>query len=786
MSIPKLPPQFRKVLERELGGEDSAEKLEAVRENLREQCRNDLWFFARYVALANYANSGADIETQLHIEMCERWQKRVARRFSMWLIPRSHLKTSLWTMAGSLWELIRNPHQRILLINAKLDNAIDMVADIKSVVEGNEVFRWLFPEYCIDKVSKSKKDVCKWGMMRLDFPCSRYAGRREGNIQVMSVGASLVSKHYDLMVFDDPVNEDNTTTKEYRDKIFKWYKNSLQLRDNIISSRVRIIGTRWHFDDLYARILKSEEKLRKDQKEKGLPICPNYLIYRRKAIEDDEPIWPQCGDKGFTVPKLMELKEQLGSYIYSCNPGNAPILMADWTFKRFDEVRKGDKVVGVEIKERNRLVITTVEEIHCRMADVVKLRLSNGESIRCTKDHYWYTNTSNNKKSSYVRARRGTCLQKVTDAFHKPNESCESLSWHYLAGIVDGEGHCAPGRSVTISQSTSHNPEVCARIEMTMEHLEVPYHRADQSLGLATYTLGGGRETKARLLRYGKPAKTERLLQSMFTSRGIVGAHKVLNIEQDGEDIVYSMQTGTTNYVVWGYVSQNCQYDNNPLPESDAYFKISDLQEIDELEIPENVVNFMAVDLADEETTRGDFTVITVASFDEDGNMYIREIDRRHHTVLNLIEDVHRLVKKWNVSKVGVETTGFQKAILRGYKQKCVERGYHIPWVEMERGRTSKFKRTLGLQPRVERGDFYYEQSIPNCEWMIEEMTTFPFGAYDDILDTLVDLENLFYKAPRQKQDHSPKDTYDAIYGTLFEDRTEAVFSSSLIGAYDE
>lgn len=546
-NVPHLPGKFMQVLKKELAGEESAEKLESVRQNLRDRCRESLWFFARFVALANYSNAGADVETDLHREMCDRWVKRKHRRFSMWLIPRSHLKTSLWTVAGSLWELINDVDQRILIVNAKLDNAIDIVLDIRSIVETNEVWRWLFPEFCIDKASKFRRDLCKWTTERLDFPNSKWAGRKEGNIQVMSVGASLVSKHYDLMLFDDPVNEDNTTTKPYRDKIHKWYKNSLQLRDNINDTRIRIIGTRWHFDDLYSRILKAESALRKHQRDNGLPIRPNYLVYRRKAIENEKPIWPRQGSKGFTVESLAELKIELGNYIYSC------------------------------------------------------------------------------------------------------------------------------------------------------------------------------------------------------------------------------------------------QYDNNPLPEEDASFRYSDIQPIDEIDIPENIVNFMSVDLADEETTRGDFTVITVASFDEDGNMYVRHIDRGHHSILDVIEDVHRLQLEWKCERVGVETTGFQKAIVRGYKRIAAQKGYHIPWREMERGKTSKFKRTLGLQPRVERGDFYYEENIANADWMIEEMTTFPLGTFDDILDTLVDLENLFYGAPQIIDDVKPTDTFDAAYGSLtdlFDSEDEDVdyLSSSLIG----
>ncbi len=262
----ELPSEVVELLRKEFSGPDAAMKVERIRVLIRNKCKDDLWYFAYH------ACNFKDIATELHTEMCERWMARRHRRFSLWLIPRSHLKTTLWTIAGALWELINDPHQRILLVSARLDNAIDMMRDIESIISTNEVFRWLFPEYCYDLAPKNLRNHCKVLSTRIDVPCSKYAGRKEGNIEVMSVGANLTSKHYDLIQFDDPVNEDNTTTKEYRDRIWKWYRNALQLRDNPITSRIRIIGTRWHFDDIYARIIKREQKRRTwSEGQAGLP-----------------------------------------------------------------------------------------------------------------------------------------------------------------------------------------------------------------------------------------------------------------------------------------------------------------------------------------------------------------------------------------------------------------------------------------------------------------------------------------------------------------------------------
>jgi len=509
-------------------GQNSGD-LEGVRLLLREKCKSDFWFFQYHV----YGNK--DTANALHMGMCQRWQKRAKEKFTIDLLPRSHLKTSCFTEAGSLWELICDPHQRILIANAKLENAISILSNIKTCVESNDVFRWLFPEYCPDLAPKALRMRCKWLNDRLDFPCSRYAGRKEGNVQVMSVGASLVSKHYDLMIFDDPVNDDNTTTRELRDKIDRWYRNALQLRHDA-NSRIRLIGTRWHFDDLYSRLIRREMLRRKKLKEQGLAVRPRYWIHHRQVVEkvdiggdtivgyeDVQPIWPER----FTKDAIEEIREENGSYIFSC------------------------------------------------------------------------------------------------------------------------------------------------------------------------------------------------------------------------------------------------QYMNNPLPEEDAIFKYSDINFCDEYDIPEDVVNFVACDIAVEDTNHGDWWVITVGSFDIQGNMYVREIIRDKLLTSTFLAHVAAVTKKWKPRKVVIETVGFQKTLNKTYREWSARHGYNIPWSEIKKGTSSKKKRILAFQPRVERGDFYIEEGIRNIEPAIDELTTYPRSTYDDILETFADLEAAYFNAPEVSESLRPQNTYEAYYGSL-------------------
>lgn len=325
----KITPQIEEFLRAKFESGDQND-IQALLKFCRDRARRDLWFFCRYVI------GYEDIETELHFDMAEKWQKRHKRQYSLWLIPRGHLKTSVWTVGGTLWEFINDPDQRHLIVNAKLENAKDILSDIRSVLETNDMFRLLFPEWCHDLAPREKSRRCKYGVERVDFPCSMFAGKKEGNIEIMGVEASLVSKHYDVMTFDDAVNDLNTTTKEYRDKIWRWFLNSLQLRHSPKDSVVRLIGTRWHFDDIYGRILENEIRRRKEQKERKEKVNPQYLIYRRRVRELDQennqlvPIWPER----FTDEVIKETREQVGSYIFSCQYENNPVSPDDAIFSR--------------------------------------------------------------------------------------------------------------------------------------------------------------------------------------------------------------------------------------------------------------------------------------------------------------------------------------------------------------------------------------------------------------------------------------------------------------------
>lgn len=275
----------------------------------------------------------------------------------------------------------------------------------------------------------------------------------------------------------------------------------------------------------------------------------NALYYLAHRTSTDA--WEKRGKKGY------------------CNTPDAPIWMADQTFKPIGEVKAGDKVMGWErLNGRRSLVVTTVEAVQRRQADnVVRVTMESGRSFTCTADHQWlsghhgkgeedcdiFTEVSN-------RYGKGALLSHVIDPVPPLDpELRDDAAW--LAGIYDGEGS-----SNGISQSKTANPDVCARIERTLTRLGFDFnYRVD------SYFLLGGLQTYVKMLNL-PITRRQQLLDIVLLSKWAKYAvgdderpptlsrtgDRVASIEPIAPQDVVSMQTTTHNYVAWGYASSNC------------------------------------------------------------------------------------------------------------------------------------------------------------------------------------------------------------------------------------
>lgn len=266
----------------------------------RQDCLKDFFTFDK--ELLGYT----DMCEKPHREMCQAVIEGGKRQLHLW--PRGHFKSSVITVGYSLLSLIQNPNIRILIVNATLQNAKSFLREIKGHLERNDELRAVFGNH----VSKDEK----WTETEI-ISALRTKNLKEPTIQAAGVGQTLTSQHYDLIILDDIVSQETITTREQLQKTSDYYRLLLSLLDP--GGQIVMIGTRYHFADLYGEIIANKE-------------TNHYTINQRKAVENGEILFPSR----FTPQVLADLRSSQGSYHFSCQYMNMPVDDETAKFKRAD------------------------------------------------------------------------------------------------------------------------------------------------------------------------------------------------------------------------------------------------------------------------------------------------------------------------------------------------------------------------------------------------------------------------------------------------------------------
>lgn len=289
------------------------QKAALSREAERLLCKQDLFYLAKNVL-------GYKDMSEYHRNISNTIMK-YKKEWQLHLHPRGHFKSTLITVAETVQNILINPNETILITNAVLGNSISFLREIKSHFIHNERFRQLFPEYCPSKSSEEGTSES------FTTPARTEKWIRESTIEVGGIDKSVVSRHYGIIVFDDVVNNINVSTKDQREKIITAYKEYLSLLNP--GGLIRVIGTRWHYYDLYGHLFDSIRKQRRAGQD------PTFKMFITKAWQDEEQSLPAFPER-FNRKVLDNLKSEQGSYIFSCQYMNDPQPDEEKLFSRND------------------------------------------------------------------------------------------------------------------------------------------------------------------------------------------------------------------------------------------------------------------------------------------------------------------------------------------------------------------------------------------------------------------------------------------------------------------
>jgi hypothetical protein len=276
---------------------DSGERSESVRQTLRMQTQRSTYVMAK--AIIGFH----DLTPHLHAEMCS-WIESAPRR-KLGLVPRDHLKTSVWTIADTVRLIAADPNVRLLIANETATNASHFLRRIQAVFERAQLFRWLFPELIPD-IGRTKWSESEMLVPRTkDFP--------EATVEVMGVGGAVVSRHYNRIKLDDLVGKEASESVDVMKKTIDWYLYCESLLEKP-TDPIETYGTRWTHKDLYAWIMEHES---------GMDL------FHRKALQPDGTVlWPER----FPLEELMRIRNKIGPFKFSCQYQNEPFDPEHMTF----------------------------------------------------------------------------------------------------------------------------------------------------------------------------------------------------------------------------------------------------------------------------------------------------------------------------------------------------------------------------------------------------------------------------------------------------------------------
>jgi len=199
-------------------------------------------------------------------------------RYVIVVAPPQHGKTNWSSIALSSWYLGRHPDRHVLHICATDDQALLNSTAIKDTVQASSRFREIFPRAQLDGLKP--QGGATWFLQRKEL------GDKDPSFAAYGSGSKkILGRGTQMLIVDDPCDEENTGTKYQRDKLWDWFNSKVLSRLHPVLGRAIIIMHRWHDEDLVGKLLKTEGNV----KDGG-----RWKLISMKAVQDDgTALWPE-------------------------------------------------------------------------------------------------------------------------------------------------------------------------------------------------------------------------------------------------------------------------------------------------------------------------------------------------------------------------------------------------------------------------------------------------------------------------------------------------------------
>jgi predicted phage terminase large subunit-like protein len=274
-----------------------------------------------------YIISNGNFKFPKHIQLLDKLLVNLSNRKFYKLIvnmPPRHGKSELISKYFPLWYLAKFPDHRIILTSYGAALAKRFGRNIK---------------FLIDQYGNDLLDI------KLN-PKSRASDRFDhakfnGGMLCAGANGALTGMGANLLIIDDPLkNNLHASSYKMRQNLWDWL-NSTALTRLEPHGIIILVMTRWHENDLCGKIISDQKIIQHQQNQSNELPEDTWLYIRLPAIAETHDILARkpgeaLWDKRFSLTKLKEIKNRIGSYWFAALYQQSPAPLNGGIFKRKD------------------------------------------------------------------------------------------------------------------------------------------------------------------------------------------------------------------------------------------------------------------------------------------------------------------------------------------------------------------------------------------------------------------------------------------------------------------
>jgi predicted phage terminase large subunit-like protein len=248
---------------------------------------------------------------------------------SLWLAPRGSGKSTALMFAACWLGLAqpenRDPRYRDLFPDSprRIDPTNIRIALTSNSQEKATALLWQVKAVLTDdRMVKLYGDLVggRWQDVKSDTSL-RTMKLREPTFTALGLGSTVTGGHYDVLVADDWVTEDNSRTEMRRQRLVDFWRLTVAPTREPWA-RTWAAGTRYHPQDFYHSIAQ--------WKERNLWNHLRVDAALQEVNGQEVSYWPEA----YTVPKLREIREQIGQVAFDTQYQNRVDVMLGEFFER--------------------------------------------------------------------------------------------------------------------------------------------------------------------------------------------------------------------------------------------------------------------------------------------------------------------------------------------------------------------------------------------------------------------------------------------------------------------